>query len=101
MGFQFGNFFGLSDELNKFSAVRRNEMAGRGCPGLSLLEFLRCIVYYLYCLCLDYFPVCIRTGGTGLQILMGEENPEKLPHRVTLPDSRKKAKICVPRVIKE
>jgi hypothetical protein len=40
----------LSDELNKFSAVRRNEMAGRGCQILSLLEFLRCLVYYVYSL---------------------------------------------------
>jgi len=59
----------LSDELNKFSAVRRNEMAGCGCQVLSLLELLRCIVYYVYCLWLDYFPDCNEVGGTGLQIL--------------------------------
>ena len=39
-GFQFGNSLWLSDELNEFSAVGRDEMAGRGCQVLSLLEFL-------------------------------------------------------------
>jgi hypothetical protein len=29
MSLELGNSFGLSDELNKFSAVRSNEMAGR------------------------------------------------------------------------
>ena len=96
MGLQFGNSFGLSDELNKFSAVRRNEMAGRGCQSPRPPGFLRCIVDYVYCICLDCFPGCIGAAQTGLQALTGEENPEMLPHRVTLPSGGKKAKIPSP-----
>jgi hypothetical protein len=36
------------------------------------------LVYYVYCICLDYVPSCIKPRETGLQILKGEENPEVL-----------------------
>ena len=50
MRFHFRNSFWLSDELNKFPAVWRNEMASCGCQVLGLLDFVRSIVYYVYCL---------------------------------------------------
>jgi hypothetical protein len=66
----------LSDELNKFSAVRRDEMAGRGCQVLSLLGFIRrsCLLRLLSLPRL--FPKIHAGQENRLQMPMGEENPE-------------------------
>src|SRR5208282_3967636 len=41
VGLQFRRSGGLSDEVNQFSAMRRNEMAGRSGQVRSLLKFYR------------------------------------------------------------
>jgi hypothetical protein len=64
----------LGDELNKFSAVRRDEMASRSSQVLGLLDSCVCLVYYLYCICLDRFPDFIG-GRNRLQVLKGQDKP--------------------------
>jgi hypothetical protein len=77
MGFQFGDSFRLSDELNKFSAVRRDEMAGRGCQVLSLLDSY--VVLSTTFIVFDWIASQTVSGSreTVLQILMGEKTPKR------------------------
>ena len=79
MGLQFGDSVGLGDELDKFSAVRRDEMAGRSGQVLSLLKMLKlsCLLRLLYLPGL--LPRLQRSHAQPpCGSLTGEENPDRL-----------------------
>jgi len=79
MGLQFGISFGLSDEVNQFAAVGRDEMAGRSGQVRSLLDFAySCLVPLSYLTGLLPKPISIGRSEIRLQILRERKAPKNV-----------------------
>src|ERR1022692_4534086 len=64
MGLQFGISFWLSDEVNQFTAVGRNEMAGRSGQVRSLLD--SCLFLSTTFIVFDWIPSQFLSAGTKI-----------------------------------